>query len=232
LSDGNNIFRDGGAVLGGVNSTSRFLRKIVSRLRNLNLVQQFALAGSIVVIIAMTVIGRWVAMQIEGGVVNSTSAATALYMDAILAPIVPDLINEGGQRTIPDERINHIMRQTEFGQRVVSIKIWKRDGHIIFSNRKELIGRQFVPSLHLKKAWSGVVSAEFDNLSDEEDTHERASGLPLLEMYMPVRQKSDGKIIAVAEFYILAHQLRADLARAYGRSWVLSKAMSRYAKLN
>ena len=50
---------------------------------------------AIVVLIAMTVIGRWVAAQIEVGVVHSTSAATALYMDAVLAPVIGAPIASG-----------------------------------------------------------------------------------------------------------------------------------------
>ncbi|MGI9405139.1 MAG: sensor histidine kinase [Hyphomicrobiaceae bacterium] len=201
-------------------------RALKQWLTNLSLVQQFALAGSIVVVIAMTVIGRWVAIQIETGVVNSTSAATALYMDAVLAPVVSQLTSGKKIEPAVQQKIDQILARTELGQKVISIKIWKKGGVVAYSNQPDLIGKTFKPSKHLKQAWSGTVSAEFDSLHDDEDAYERASGLTLLEMYMPVRDKSHGKIIAVAEFYVLGEPLNTALSLACRRSWLLVGVVS------
>ena len=103
----------------------------------------------------------------------------------------------------------------------MSIKIWDKEGVVTYSTQKQLIGQKFTPSMHLKQAWNGDVSAEFDSLHDEEDALERASGLKLLEMYMPVRDKSNGEITAVAEFYILEEALNSHLAMAHQRSWLV-----------
>ena len=196
-------------------------RKVRQWLDGLSLVHQFALAGSIVVLIAMTVIGRWVAAQIEVGVVHSTSAATALYMDAVLAPVIGKLKSGRELDPVTQQRIDQILANKEFGKEVVSIKIWDKEGVVTYSTQKQLIGQKFTPSMHLKQAWNGDVSAEFDSLHDEEDALERASGLKLLEMYMPVRDKSNGDIIAVAEFYILEEALNSHLAMAHQRSWLV-----------
>lgn len=196
-------------------------RSIESWFHGLNLVQQFALAGSIVVLVAMTVMGRLVASQIEVGVVNSTSAATALYMDAVLAPIVGRLTQGKKLDASSSERIDQLLAKTESGQKIISIKVWDRNGVITFSNQEQLIGKKFTPSKHLKQAWAGNVSAEFDSLHDEEDAVERSSGLQLLEMYMPVRDAANGDIVAVAEFYVLADALNRDLAAARKQSWLV-----------
>ena len=147
-------------------------------------------------------------------------------MDAVLAPVIGRLTSQRGLDPIARRRVNEILAKTELGQKVVSIKIWDREGVITYSTEKQLIGRKFTPSKHLKQAWSGNVSAEFDSLHDEEDALERASGLKLLEMYMPVRDKSNGNIIAVAEFYILGEAMNRHLAMANQRSWLLVGLLS------
>ena len=43
---------------------------------------------------------------------------------------------------------------------------------------------------------------------------EHALGLPLLEIYSPIREIRSGKVIAVAEFYEIATQLQHDLNQA------------------
>ena len=45
--------------------------------------------------------------------------------------------------------------------------------------------------------------------------------MPLLEVYSPLHEVWSGKIIAVAEFYEVATDLRRDLADARRKSWLL-----------
>jgi signal transduction histidine kinase len=74
---------------------------------------------------------------------------------------------------------------------------------------------------NLKRAWAGEVTAEFDALEHEEDAAERAAGIPLLEMYSPIRENGTGRIIAVAEFYETAEALKSNLFWANLKSWLV-----------
>jgi signal transduction histidine kinase len=67
--------------------------------------------------------------------------------------------------------------------------------------------------------------AAFDELDDEEDAGERAIGLPLLEIYSPIRASRSGEIIAVAEFYEVASGLEQDLFEARLNSWIMVGAV-------
>ena len=49
---------------------------------------------------------------------------------------------------------------------------------------------------------------------------EQALGLPLLEIYAPIRELNTGRVIAVGEFYEVAAQLQMDLVRARRLAWV------------
>ena len=61
--------------------------------------------------------------------------------------------------------------------------------------------------------------ADFDDTSDAEDVGEAALGVPLLEIYSPIREIGTGKVIAVAEFYEIATQLQHDLNQARRLGW-------------
>jgi signal transduction histidine kinase len=103
------------------------------------------------------------------------------------------------------------------------MKIWKEGGYVAYSSRPAIIGKTFVPTSNLKRAWTGVVSAEYDTLIDDEDALERAAGKPLLEIYAPIRARNSEptKIIAVAEFYEEAGHLASDLRGARIQAWFL-----------
>lgn len=194
--------------------------------QNLSLAAQFVIAGSIVLVVGMAIIGFWVTQQIEGGVTRNTAASTALYMESFVAPLVQDLAE--ADRLSPDtqSKLDKLLQGNVLGRRIISFKIWKEGGLIAYSSRRDIIGKRFPATENLRRAWTGEVTAEFDTLVDQEDALERASGVPLLEMYSPIRERHTGRIIAVAEFYEIAENLRRNLFSANFQSWMVVAAVT------
>ncbi|MFQ5625063.1 MAG: sensor histidine kinase [Methyloligellaceae bacterium] len=196
---------------------------VLKRWNDLKLVSKFAVAGSVVMLIGMTILGLWISERIQESVTENTAAATALYMDSFVAPLVQELA-KGKKLTRRHRReLDRLLIKTSLGKRVVSMKIWKENGYIAYSPRPSIIGKTFAPTENLKRAWTGVVTAEYDSLVDEEDALERAAGKPFLEIYAPIRARGQGaeKIIAVAEFYEQSDGLEADLRAARMEAWFL-----------
>lgn len=102
-----------------------------------------------------------------------------------------------------------------------AFKIWKPDGTIVFSNEASVVGKRFSLTEGLLAARAGNVHAEFDHLEGLENEVERRSGLPLLEIYSPIREPWSGRVIAISEFYEVASELRSDLTRAKFQSWLV-----------
>ena len=185
----------------------------------LSLARQFALAGGVVMLVATGLVGWFVAGRIEEVVVRNTANATALYMESFVAPLTQDL---GHADNLSDEsraRIGALLENTALGRRVVSFKIWRQGGFLADASNTDLVGRTFPPTENLKLAWAGEVRADFEDTGDPEDKDENALGVPLLEIYSPIRDVMTGRVIAVAEFYEVATQLKADLSRARLASW-------------
>ena len=187
----------------------------------LSLARQFVLVSSIILFLGMIVMGIWVANKIEAGVTQNTASATALYMDSFIAPIVQELADKKDLSKESQRTLNTLFNNTLEKNGIVSLKIWAKDSRLVYSNHSSIIGETFPMTSHLAEAWEGVVAAEFDNLIDEEDRHERKAGLPLLEMFSPVRDAQSGRIIAVAEFYEDATKLERELFFIKLESWFL-----------
>ena len=185
----------------------------------LSLAQQFALAGGLVMLVATVIVGIFVSQRIQDAVVHNTANTTALYMESFIAPLAQDLASE--DHLSPDnlQALNKLLVDTPLGQRVASFKLWVKGSKVIASSDPNIVGKVFAPSDNLKQAWNGVVRADLNDLSDAESAAEQALNLPLLEIYSPIRERGSGKIIAVAEFYEVGTQLKADLARARATSW-------------
>lgn len=185
----------------------------------LSLARQFALAGGVVMLAATLVVGWFVSGRIEEVVVRNTANATALYMESFVAPLTQDLARHENLSDASRQSIGALLEGTALGRRVVSFKIWREGGLLVDASNTDLVGQRFAPTENLKLAWAGEVRADFEDTGDPEDARENALHVPLLEIYSPIREVETGRVIAVAEFYEVATQLKADLARARLASW-------------
>jgi signal transduction histidine kinase len=186
---------------------------------DISLAGQFAIAGGVVLAVAAVAGGFFVSQRIEDTVVRNTANATALYMESFVAPLTQDLATQSFLSDQSRVEIGLLLAETPLGQRVASFKIWRKDGFLLDASNAELVGQTFAPTENLTQAWQGEVRADFNDTGDAEDVAEHALGLPLLEIYAPVREARTGRVIAVAEFYEIATQLQLDLVRARRLAW-------------
>ena len=192
---------------------------ILNRWRNWSLSAQFALAGGIVMLCAMLVVGQWVAARIEETVVRNWANTTALYMESFISPLSQDLAAADELSPLAHRALEEVFQSTTLGERVVSYKIWKPGGLIVEASDKALVGARFPESAELRAAWGGRVSGEIADPEDDENRAETELGIPLLEIYSPIREVWSGRIIGVVEFYEKTDALISDLAEARRKSW-------------
>ncbi|APE45254.1 hypothetical protein BOO69_02810 [Sulfitobacter alexandrii] len=182
---------------------------------------RFAMVGSFVTLVGMAVIGSLVSTSIESSVVRNSAISSAVYMESFIAPMSQELASSQRLSDGTVARMEALLKQPPLSERVVSAKIWRPDGLLAFSSDADLIGRTFPPSDDLLEAWRGDLNASFDDLEGAESLRERESGVPLLEVYNPIHSILTGEIIAVAEFYLDATELEADLRAAHVRAWAV-----------
>lgn len=197
------------------------LLRVAGWLAELPLHLRFALAGSLVSLLGMLVIGAHVSTSIESSVVRNSAISSAVYMESFIAPLSQELATSPTLSPGTIDRMGSLLSSPPLSERVLSAKIWRQSGLIAFSNDIDMIGRHFPPGEDQRSAWEGNISAAFDELDEEENTIERAKGVPLLEVYNPIHSIVTGEVIAVAEFYLDASELEQDLRIAYARSWAI-----------
>ncbi|MCM2475501.1 sensor histidine kinase [Rhizobium sp. CG5] len=186
-----------------------------------SLARQFVLAAAGVLLFGMSMIGFWVSGRIEDSVIHNAAAATALYVDSIIAPLTQELaksntLGEGARVALTETLSQGVLRE-----KLIAFKIWKPDGTIVFSNEDGAIGKRFEMTDGLVTAKAGQIHAEFNQLEGPENEVERLSGLPLLEIYSPIREPWSGDIIGIAEFYENGVDLSSELTSARLQSWLV-----------
>ena len=205
-------------------TTSR--RSLRSRFSALALHHRFAIVGSLVSVIGMVAMGEVVTSSIESGVVRNAAISSAVYMESFIAPLSQELAErqEFSDETLARMRV--LLESEPLADRVRSVKIWREGGRIAFASDGHLIGQSFPEDAPLAAAWQGELSASFDELDGAESAAERETGVPLFEVYNPIHSIVTGEVIAVAEFYLVASELQADLLAAKARAWAMMVAVT------
>jgi signal transduction histidine kinase len=184
-----------------------------------SLASQFLFAGGLVSLVAMGLVGAVVTSVVEDSITRNSAAATALYVDSVIAPILPDM----RRSEMLDDTVTHALDETlgqgALGKRLFSFRLWRRDGTILYANDKSVMGSRFQPNSNLQTAFAGRLVAEFNRIDDLESVREQQSGQPLLEVYVPVLQPWSGEVVAVSEFYEIATEFERSLNRARLWGW-------------
>ena len=186
-----------------------------------SLARQFMVISFLILLFGMLIIGSFISQQIETGVINQTSAVTALYVDSFVSPNLQSLAYEDELDRSHLTELDRLIQETSLGQQIVSFKIWSPEGQIIYSPNKELIGRYYKIDERFQTAISGQVSSEISNLDQPEHEFERQTWVQLIETYAPVMGDNNGEIIAVSEFYQLPDNLVSQIKSAQMQSWLV-----------
>jgi signal transduction histidine kinase len=187
--------------------------------RKITLFQQFVIYAFVILGLTMIAVGTWMSARIADGALRSNAAAAALYMGSFVEPHIQS-IDDGGPLSSDDlVNLDKISGEFVLRRRVMSIKIWQLDGTILFSSRKDLIGRKF-SNLAIQPSLKGDISVGIATLDDDDSEFERRLAVPLYEIFAPLYKNGTGKIIAVAEFYQSADEL-VDETTTVRNSWLI-----------
>lgn len=164
----------------------------------------------------------WVAASyVKDAMIHRSAAATALYMDSFIAPHVQKLATRSTLSDAERDTLERLLAPTAVGRPIVGFRIWVED-RIIFSNEHEMIGRTFGPTAVRSGALAGGVSAQLDGLDGEDDVEIAALGVPILQVYAPVRQIGSGRIMALVETYEIATNLRLEVWAIQAMIWLVT----------
>jgi signal transduction histidine kinase len=192
----------------------------------LSLGWQFLVAGAAVLLIGVASIELWVSKRIEYYVTRHTATNAAFYVTSFIEPLLQSLNSRDNLPEQYVDKLKAILSKSKLGDSLVSVKIWKHDGTIVYSTRTSIIGKKYPVTQKLKEAWRGKIIAKIDDLAHTESRYERNFGIPLLELYCPIRNSETGAVIAVAEFYYAASNLNRDLFNAKLESIIVIGTLS------
>lgn len=145
-------------------------------------------------------VSRYVGDSIEAGALqHAAEMAEAQAYGHVIPHLSPDELDAplNGEQYAEMDRF---IRENVLLPGVVRIKIWNRQGTIIYSDSPSLMGRTFPIAGELAEALEGETAAEVSSLADDENVAERQYGR-LLEVYTPIRFGDSPEVLGAFEVY-------------------------------
>ena len=177
-------------------------------------VGQFALAG----VIALTIVGLATAVASrrigEREAITDARSSTVIQAQGLVQPVLTDDLVTGSKTAIA--RIDRVVRRDVLDASLVRVKIWDRNGKILYSDEPRLIGEPYELGADERASIdSGAIEAGVSDLAKPENRYERASG-KLLEVYLPIRTPSGTTLLFEAYYrYSLVEHIGSRLWRSF-----------------
>jgi len=99
---------------------------------------------------------------------------------------------------------------------VVRVKVWSRDGTILFSDEPRLVGKRFAVDEELEGAFAGKSVGGVTNLQADENVFEQSLASKLYSTYTPLYIAPEGPPAAVVEVYQDYAGIQAEVNRFFG----------------
>jgi signal transduction histidine kinase len=152
--------------------------------RELSAVTKFALSGLAALVVVALGSGYALRRAANAESVRDARQVTEVIAHATIEPNLTDDLLTGSREAV--RRLDRIVRGRVVRDPVVRVKLWTRDGRIVYSDEPRLIGSRYaLDSDDLDAIRTGEVAAELSDLSRPENRFER-SQRKLLEVYLPV----------------------------------------------
>jgi signal transduction histidine kinase len=148
-------------------------------------VGQFALAG----LIALVIVGLTTALASrrvgEREAVSDARTTTVSKAKGLVEPAITDPLLDGNDAA--RRRLDRVVQNDVLDRNLLRVKLWTRDGRIIYSDETRLVGQTYGLDEDKRSAIAtGQIVAEVSALDSPENRYERALGRKLLEVYLPV----------------------------------------------
>ena len=169
----------------------------------------------------MAVLGTWVTHRITRSVLATSGQGGSDLMVSLLEAEVQKLLPDGTMPIESQQHLDHLLVSTPVTKRIVSVKVWRPDGTIIYTNMaKDIIGKHFV-SEDVAKAAKGEIVSEFKDMISAESAYEQSLGKSLIEVYAPLYKTGTKSVVAVGEVYEDAEDLDAQLRSSRRLTWLV-----------
>ena len=187
--------------------------------------QMYWIVVSLALICGTILLGSWMAAHIEADIIDNFAIEAARYMDTLMSRHLQELASTSDVSEERKRALDALLSSDTMKERIVAVRVWKGDS-VVYSSRKQDNKNSSQPVEALARARNGQIAGQLDHSTNRHNLVALAFGLPVLELYAPVREQGSNRIIAIAEVHEIAPALKYELLRIQLQAWLPVGAIS------
>lgn len=201
------------------------LQRLRDKWSKFPLAHKFVISGAVVTLAAMLLSGILTTTVMTEIVLARRGGVVFAAAQHILSPVVQDLSLDGaiGRRGL--DQLDAIMSDETFSTEFPYLDLWLPDGTILYSNAPDLTTRRLDPPTEVRRAFEGEVAVGFTDMASA-DYREHHLSTDYIEISLPLRDRSTGEILAVAQLREVTTSLESDLWSLTISSWVTAMVVT------
>jgi signal transduction histidine kinase len=187
-------------------------------MKRLSLLTTFSLISLALFVVIGLLLGWGLTTHFEQQAIDQHSREVAdLVVPVVGSHVTPEMLATGAYT----ETYNNIEYSLSFlgGSGLVKVKLWNRDGKIVYSDDKKLVGQTFEISDELQASLDGETSAEITDLQKAENIDEQGYG-QLLEVYTPLYLPGGTDVVGAYEGYYDIEDLKLRISFTNQYLWL------------
>jgi len=158
----------------------------------LSLLKQFSIISLVLFLAIGSILGWGLTQHFERQAIEQQTLAVTPLVQPLLGDFLnnEDFLRNGAVEdpTQPNDTYSQLERTLGLlgGSGLARVKIWNREGKVIYSDFYQQVGEVYPITSDLARAFDGATTAEISPLDEAENIEERGYG-ELLEIYAPLR---------------------------------------------
>jgi signal transduction histidine kinase len=175
-----------------------------------NLQRQFVIASALTISLCMVLLAFFISRQLEKSMMDTAADEGAILLDVFLGSSLQELATSTQLSPGATDKLDALLTTT-MGDRTKALKVWLRDGTLVYAKDKRFVGQKF-PSTELDEGFKGEPFGSFADTNDHAHEAEKDFEKPLVEIYAPIYRTGTRDIIAVGELYNSGARLTRELS--------------------
>lgn len=158
------------------------------------------------------VLGRALNSDVQQRYLDTTQHSATLLTQVGVQPLLTAQQLSDGLTADQVATIDQKLQGASFSDDVRRLKVWNRNGMIVYSDNHALIGRTFAIDDDLHDALGGTSKASITDGHDEENSGDNLAG-PLVQVYVPLVFEGNGSPSGAFELYLPYAPVQAAIDR-------------------
>lgn len=184
-----------------------------------NLTNYLLLGAFVALLAGGLALGKYLSVAHERRVITLEGELFSRYMDTVLSGSAPSLARGTGLNDADMLALDKLLHDTRLSERIAALKLWSREGEVLYSTDLTQVGLQVAPGTALLNAFRGETQMQRRAPAGENRQLQGAQEPELVVVHAPVHVPRDGPAVAVAEIHLEAEVIDKPIDEARRKDW-------------